>query len=76
MRSLALLRVDSDIVEKLVPRESNHESKLSQAQREDMTAVFNAQLPKGGKTNFYVSFENACAEAAPSSSLSRNRRVA
>ncbi|PZX10159.1 molecular chaperone HtpG [Breznakibacter xylanolyticus] len=58
-------RVDSDIVEKLVPRESNHESKLSQAQREDMTAVFNAQLPKGGKTNFYVSFENVGAEAAP-----------
>lgn len=58
-------RVDSDIVDKLIQKEDHHESKLSSAQREDMTAVFNAQIPQSPKTNFYVSFENIGADAAP-----------
>lgn len=58
-------RVDSDIVDKLIQKEDHHESKLSSAQREDMTAVFNAQIPQSPKTNFYVSFENIGTDSAP-----------
>jgi molecular chaperone HtpG len=59
------VRVDSDVVEKLIPQETSIEAKLKVEERQDLTAVFNAQLPKSSKMNFNVTFENLGAEAAP-----------
>ena len=38
------VRVDSDVIEKLIPREEARESKLTPAQQEDMRSVFNIRL--------------------------------
>lgn len=50
------VRVDSDVVDKLIPKEEKKESKLNEDQKQNLTSVFNAQLP--GQTNFMVTFEN------------------
>lgn len=38
------VRVDSDVIEKLIPREEARESKLTSSQQEDMKSVFNIRL--------------------------------
>jgi len=38
------VRVDSDVIEKLIPREETRESKLTPAQQVDMRSVFNIRL--------------------------------
>ncbi len=50
------VRVDSDVVDKLIPKEEKKESKLNEGQKQNLTTVFNTQLP--GQTNFMVTFEN------------------
>jgi molecular chaperone HtpG len=59
------VRVDSDIVEKLIVKDSTNESKLSADKRQDLTVVFNAMVPNDPKSHFYVSFENIGETAAP-----------
>jgi molecular chaperone HtpG len=59
------VRVDSDVVDKLIVKDNKIESKLSADERNDLTAVFNAMVPNDSKMNFYVSFENIGANAAP-----------
>jgi len=59
------VRVDSDVVDKLIVKDDKAESKLSADERNDLTAVFNAMVPNDSKMNFYVSFENIGANAAP-----------
>lgn len=51
------VRVDSDVVEKLIQKEDTDNVSLSEAQREALTAIFNSQLPPMEKTNFIVTFE-------------------
>jgi molecular chaperone HtpG len=51
------VRVDSDVVEKLVPKEEQYELKLTPEERENLTTVFSSQIPKVGKTHFLVTFE-------------------
>lgn len=51
------VRVDSDVVEKLIQKEDNTNVSLSEAQREALTTIFNSQLPAMDKTNFIVTFE-------------------
>ncbi len=51
------VRVDSDVVEKLVPKEEQNELKLSAEQRENLTTVFSSQIPQKGKMHFIVTFE-------------------
>ncbi|BAX78766.1 molecular chaperone HtpG [Labilibaculum antarcticum] len=58
------VRVDSDIVEKLIQKEEVKASKLSQEQRNDLIPVFNAHLPSG-KVNYIVAFESLGEEAQP-----------
>ena len=50
------VRVDSDVVDKLIQKDEVKESKLSVKQQEDMKPVFTSQLP-GDRTNFTVTFE-------------------
>ncbi|TAJ12736.1 molecular chaperone HtpG [Marinilabiliaceae bacterium JC017] len=51
------VRVDSDVVEKLIPQENHVDLKLTPAQKEDLTSIFSSQIPQMEKTNFIVSFE-------------------
>ena len=50
------VRVDSDVVDKLIPKEENIDSKLSAEQQNDLSVVFRTLLPD--KSGFIVSFEN------------------
>jgi molecular chaperone HtpG len=49
------VRVDSDVIDKLIQKDEVKESKLSPEQQEDLTSVFQGQL--GQKDNFVVVFE-------------------
>ncbi len=59
------VRVDSDVAEKLIPKDSTLESQLSAADRDDLTSVFSAQVPNSAKQNFIVAFEAMGANANP-----------
>jgi molecular chaperone HtpG len=48
-------RVDADVIDKLIQKEDKEETDLSADQQEDLTTVFQSQLPNIG--NFTVSFE-------------------
>jgi len=49
-------RVDSDIIDKLIPKEEARESKLTAEQKADLTPVFQAHLPS--EEHYYVSYES------------------
>lgn len=60
-----LVRVDSDVVENLIRKNSKAESGLTPIQVNELTGVFTSQLPKDDKTNFLVSFEALSATDMP-----------
>ncbi len=51
------VRVDSDIAEKLIPKDEKLELKLSNTQKEDLTTIFSSQVSAQDKANFIVTFE-------------------
>lgn len=51
------VRVDSDVVDKLIVKDEQHEMQLTGEQREALTTVFSSQMPKAGKAHFVVTFE-------------------
>ncbi len=59
------VRVDSDVAEKLIPKENATESVLSAADKDDLTSVFSAQVPNTSKMNFIVTFEAMGENANP-----------
>ncbi|HOH55501.1 MAG TPA: molecular chaperone HtpG [Paludibacteraceae bacterium] len=59
------VRVDSDVVEKLIQKEDNTNVSLSEAQREALTTIFSSQLPAMDKTNFIVTFEQLGPDVNP-----------
>lgn len=59
------VRVDSDVPEKLVPKEEETESKLSEAEKDNLTTVFSSQVPNMEKAHFVVSFETLSADDKP-----------
>jgi len=56
-------RVDSDIIEKLIPKEDQAETKLTAEQKADLTPVFQSQL--SNSDHFVVSFESMGESAQP-----------
>jgi len=48
------VRVDSDVVDKLISKEEHLELKLTPEQRDSLTTVFSSQMPKMDKANFIV----------------------
>lgn len=52
-----LVRVDADVVEKLIPKENARTVELSSTQRTILTSLFNSQTPQVDKAMFVVSFE-------------------
>jgi molecular chaperone HtpG len=56
-------RVDSDIIEKLIPKDDTTEDKLTAEQKADLTPVFQSQLEKSD--HFIISFESMGENAQP-----------
>lgn len=59
------VRVDSDVVDKLIQKDDTSKVELTDEQRDAMVTIFESQLPKTDKTNFVITFEKLSAEANP-----------
>ncbi|MDE7411465.1 MAG: molecular chaperone HtpG [Paramuribaculum sp.] len=59
------VRVDSDIVDNLIPSDSKKDVDLSSNSRDMLTEVFRSQLPTLDKAEFLVSFEALNPDANP-----------
>ena len=59
------VRVDSDVVDNLIPKADRKSVDLSAVQRDILTTLFNSQLPKVENAQFFVNFEAMTEEDAP-----------
>ena len=59
------VRVDSDVVENLIPKADKRQIDLTSEQRDMLTEMFRSQLPKVEKAEFLVTFEAVTAESNP-----------
>ena len=58
-------RVDSDVVDKLIPKDESLKMSLTESQQELLRPVFESQMPKDDKIRYQISFEPMAADAAP-----------
>lgn len=58
-------RVDSDVIDKLIPKDENLKMSLTESQQELLRPVFESQMPKDEKIHYNISFEPMGADAAP-----------
>ena len=59
------VRVESDVIEKLIQKEDNLKMSLSEAQQELLRPVFEAQMPADEKIRYNIAFEPMAADEAP-----------
>ncbi len=59
------VRVDSDVVEKLIQKSEPLKISLTEAQQELLRPVFESQMPQDEKTHYAISFEAMEPEEAP-----------
>ncbi len=59
------VRVDSDIIEKLIQKRDERKMSLSEHQQELMRPVFESQMPEDEKINYNIAFEPMSADEAP-----------
>lgn len=59
------VRVDSDVVDKLIQKEENVKMSLSEAQQEVLEPVFESQMPNDDKIHYNISFEAMSPDEAP-----------
>lgn len=59
------VRVDSDVIDNLILKQERKSADLSQEQRDMLTTLFNSQIPKTDKTQFFVTFEALGENSAP-----------
>ena len=59
------VRVDSDIVERLIPKADEKKVELTTDERNMMTNIFRSQVPTVEKADFIVEFEALSADANP-----------
>ena len=64
-QNVRFVRVDSDIVEKLIQKKEQMSMSLTEAQQDLMRPVFESQLPQDEKISYTISFEPMSAEEAP-----------
>jgi molecular chaperone HtpG len=64
LKNSHFVRVDSDIIDKLIMKEESRESKLTEQHQHDLSQVFEGQFPEG-KTHFSVVFESLGETDAP-----------
>ena len=65
IEKIRFVRVDSDVVENLIPKADKKSADLSAEQRDMLTTLFNSQLPKVEKAQFFVTFEALGENGAP-----------
>lgn len=56
-------RVDSDTIDNLIPKSENVKPEMAQADKDDLSAMFKAVLPKGN--DYFVEADNLGENAAP-----------
>ena len=59
------VRVDSDVIEKLIRKEDSIKMSLSEAQQDLMRPVFESQMPQDEKITYNISFEAMSPSDAP-----------
>ncbi len=59
------VRVDSDVIDKLIQKEDSIKMSLTEAQQELLTPVFESQMPKDDKIHYNISFEAMSPDEAP-----------
>ena len=59
------VRVDSDVIDKLIQKEEQIKMSLTEAQQELLTPVFESQMPKDEKIDYHISFEAMSSDEAP-----------
>ncbi len=59
------VRVDSDVIEKLIQKADDLKMSLSEAQQELLRPVFESQMPDDGKIRYNIAFEPMAADEAP-----------
>ena len=59
------VRIDSDVIDNLIPKDKQTTSSLSDDERDAMQEVFKSQLPKLDKTEFIIGFESLGENATP-----------
>ena len=64
-QNVRFVRVDSDVVEKLIQKKDQMAMSLTEAQQELMRPVFESQMPKDDKITYNISFEPMSADEAP-----------
>ena len=64
-QNVRFVRVDSDVIEKLIQKGDQVSMSLTEAQQEIMRPVFESQLPKDEKITYNISFEAMGADEAP-----------
>ena len=58
-------RVDSDVVDRLIPKDDQPKNELSDAERDNLSAAFKSQVPKVEKAEFMVQVEAMGEQAQP-----------
>ncbi|MCL1943203.1 MAG: molecular chaperone HtpG [Candidatus Azobacteroides sp.] len=58
-------RIDSDVVDNLIPKEKSVEVRLSNEQRDALQEIFKSQVPNIEKTEFVIGFEALGENAVP-----------
>ena len=56
---------DSNVVDKLIPKDESLKMSLTESQQELLRPVFESQMPKDDKIRYQISFEPMAADAAP-----------
>ena len=64
-QNVRFVRVDSDVVEKLIPKKEQMSMSLTEAQQDLMRPVFESQMPQDEKITYTISFEPMATEDAP-----------
>ena len=64
-QNVRFVRVDSDVIDKLIQKKEQLAMSLTEAQQDLMRPVFESQMPKDEKISYSISFEPMAAEDAP-----------
>ena len=59
------VRVDSDVIDRLIVKENTREVELTQAEKDVATTLFHSQMPKTDKANYMVTFAALSADDQP-----------
>ncbi|WP_295939727.1 molecular chaperone HtpG [uncultured Alistipes sp.] len=59
------VRVDSDVIDKLIQKEDSIKMSLTESQQEILTPVFESQMPNDDKIHYSISFEAMSPDEAP-----------